>query len=54
MWCDYDAWQSNIFKTVILCSGTFMNGIIHLGLKNYKGGRSGEPSAKGITKQLII
>ena len=40
-------------NTVILCSGTFMNGIIHLGLKNYKGGRSGEPSAKGITKQLI-
>ena len=40
-------------KAVILCSGTFMNGIIHLGLKNYKGGRSGEPSAKGITKQLI-
>ena len=40
-------------NAVILCSGTFMNGIIHLGLKNYKGGRSGEPSAKGITKQLI-
>ena len=40
-------------NTVILCSGTFMNGIIHLGLINYKGGRSGEPSAKGITKQLI-
>ena len=36
-------------NTVILCSGTFMNGTIHLGLKNYKGGRSGEPSAKGIT-----
>ena len=40
-------------KSVILCSGTFLNGIIHLGKKNYKGGRSGEPSAEGITKQLI-
>ncbi len=40
-------------KSVILCSGTFLNGIIHLGKKNYTGGRSGEPSAKGITKQLI-
>jgi len=40
-------------KSVILCSGTFLNGIIHLGKKNYKGGRSGESSAEGITKQLI-
>jgi len=40
-------------QSVILCSGTFLNGIIHLGKKNYKGGRSGEPSAEGITKQLI-
>ena len=40
-------------KAVVLCSGTFLNGIIHLGKKNYKGGRAGEPSAEGITKQLI-
>ena len=40
-------------KSVILCNGTFLNGIIHLGKKNYKGGRSGEPAAEGITKQLI-
>ena len=40
-------------KSVILCSGTFLNGLIHLGKKNYKGGRSGEPAAEGITKQLI-
>ena len=39
--------------TVIICSGTFLNGIIHLGKTNYKGGRSGEPAAEGITKQLI-
>lgn len=40
-------------KAVILCNGTFLNGIIHLGIKNYKGGRAGETSAEGITKQLI-
>ena len=40
-------------KSVILCNGTFLNGIIHLGKKNYKGGRSGEPATEGITKQLI-
>ena len=40
-------------KCVILCNGTFLNGIIHLGQKNYYGGRSGEPAAEGITKVLI-
>ena len=29
-------------KSVVLCSGTFMNGLIHQGEKNYAGGRSGE------------
>ena len=40
-------------KSVVLCNGTFLNGLIHLGEKNYKGGRSGEPATEGITKQLI-
>ena len=40
-------------KSVVLCNGTFMNGLIHLGEKNYAGGRSGEPDSRGITKQLI-
>ena len=40
-------------KSVILCNGTFMNGLIHLGEKNFQGGRSGEPNSRGITKQLI-
>ena len=40
-------------RAVVLCNGTFLNGLIHLGEKNYKGGRSGEPAAEGITKQLI-
>ncbi len=40
-------------RSIVLCNGTFLNGIIHLGQKNYKGGRAAEPSAEGITKQLI-
>ena len=40
-------------KSIVLCNGTFLNGIIHLGQKNYKGGRAAESSAEGITKQLI-
>ena len=40
-------------KSVVLCNGTFMNGLIHLGEMNYAGGRSGEPNSRGITKQLI-
>ena len=40
-------------KSVILCNGTFMNGLIHLGEKNFEGGRSGEGNSRGITKQLI-
>ena len=40
-------------KSIVLCNGTFLNGIIHLGKKNYKGGRAAEPSAEGITKELI-
>lgn len=40
-------------RTVILNSGTFLNGLIHLGLKNFGGGRAGDPAAKGITEQLV-
>lgn len=39
-------------KTVILTNGTFLNGIIHIGEKQFSGGRSGEKAAKGITEQL--
>lgn len=39
-------------KSVILTSGTFMNGLIHIGEKQFKGGRSGEPASYGITEQL--
>ncbi|HTN36436.1 MAG TPA: tRNA uridine-5-carboxymethylaminomethyl(34) synthesis enzyme MnmG [Arachidicoccus sp.] len=40
-------------KTVILTSGTFLNGIIHIGEKKFGGGRVAEKSATGITEQLV-
>lgn len=39
-------------KTVILTAGTFLNGIIHIGRKQFGGGRMAEKSATGITAQL--
>ncbi len=39
-------------KTVVLTNGTFLNGIIHVGEKQFGGGRAGERAAKGITEQL--
>lgn len=38
---------------VVLTNGTFLNGLIHLGEKNFSGGRSGEGASYGITEQLI-
>jgi tRNA uridine 5-carboxymethylaminomethyl modification enzyme len=40
-------------RSVILNSGTFLNGTIHLGDKQYGGGRMGEKAAHGITEQLV-
>ena len=40
-------------KAVVLTNGTFLNGLIHLGEKNFNGGRSGEGASYGITEQLI-
>nr|WP_321233957.1 tRNA uridine-5-carboxymethylaminomethyl(34) synthesis enzyme MnmG [uncultured Psychroserpens sp.] len=40
-------------KTVVLTNGTFLNGLIHIGDKNFGGGRAGERAATGITEQLI-
>ena len=39
-------------KAVVLTNGTFLNGLIHVGEKNFGGGRSGEGASKGITEQL--
>ncbi|HQU53121.1 MAG TPA: tRNA uridine-5-carboxymethylaminomethyl(34) synthesis enzyme MnmG [Saprospiraceae bacterium] len=40
-------------KAVVLTNGTFLNGIIHIGEKQFGGGRAGEKAATGITEQLI-
>ncbi|MCC7051172.1 MAG: tRNA uridine-5-carboxymethylaminomethyl(34) synthesis enzyme MnmG, partial [Bacteroidia bacterium] len=40
-------------KAVILTSGTFSNGLIHIGEKQFGGGRMGEPASYGITEQLV-
>jgi tRNA uridine 5-carboxymethylaminomethyl modification enzyme len=40
-------------KSVVLTNGTFLNGKIHIGEKNFGGGRTGEKAATGITEQLV-
>ncbi|MCH7401682.1 tRNA uridine-5-carboxymethylaminomethyl(34) synthesis enzyme MnmG [Belliella kenyensis] len=40
-------------KSVVLTNGTFLNGLIHIGEKQFGGGRTGEGAAKGITEQLV-
>lgn len=40
-------------KAVVITSGTFLNGVIHIGEKQMGGGRAGERAAKGITEQLV-
>lgn len=40
-------------KSVILTNGTFLNGLIHIGEKNFGGGRAAESKATGITEDLI-
>ncbi|WP_194766413.1 tRNA uridine-5-carboxymethylaminomethyl(34) synthesis enzyme MnmG [Tamlana sp. I1] len=40
-------------KSVVLTNGTFLNGLIHIGDKNFGGGRAGESAATGITEQLV-
>ena len=40
-------------KTVILTNGTFLGGVIHIGEKHFSGGRIAEPSAEGLTANLV-
>lgn len=40
-------------KSVVLTNGTFLNGLIHIGPKQFGGGRVGERAATGITEQLV-
>ena len=39
-------------RSVVLTNGTFLNGLIHIGEKNYGGGRSGEKASTGLTQSL--
>jgi tRNA uridine 5-carboxymethylaminomethyl modification enzyme len=39
-------------KAVILTNGTFLNGLMHIGLNKIKGGRSGDPASSGLSEQL--
>jgi tRNA uridine 5-carboxymethylaminomethyl modification enzyme len=40
-------------KTVVLTNGTFLNGLIHIGEKQFGGGRAGEKASTGITEDLV-
>lgn len=40
-------------RAVVLTNGTFLNGLIHIGEKNFGGGRMAEPMAIGLTEQLV-
>jgi tRNA uridine 5-carboxymethylaminomethyl modification enzyme len=40
-------------KSIILTNGTFLNGLIHVGEKNYGGGRAGEKASTGLTEKLV-
>jgi tRNA uridine 5-carboxymethylaminomethyl modification enzyme len=40
-------------KSVVLTNGTFLNGLIHIGEKQFGGGRTGEKAATGLTEQLV-
>ena len=39
-------------RAVVITAGTFLNGLIHIGLKSYPGGRAGEIPSKGLTENL--
>jgi len=39
-------------KTVIICPGTFLNGLLHIGLKHFSGGRLNEPASIGLSRHL--
>src|SRR6202142_3841228 len=45
--------QEILGKCVVLTNGTFLNGVIHIGEKQFGGGRIGEKGATGITEQLV-
>ncbi len=39
-------------QTVVLATGTFLGGVIHIGMENYQGGRAGDPPSNALSKRL--
>lgn len=39
-------------KAVVICAGTFLNGLIHIGLNHYEGGRAGDPASVALAENL--
>ena len=39
-------------KSIVLTAGTFLNGLIHIGLEHYQGGRAGDPASVGLAQRL--
>ncbi|SFH57944.1 tRNA uridine-5-carboxymethylaminomethyl(34) synthesis enzyme MnmG [Modicisalibacter xianhensis] len=39
-------------ETVVLCTGTFLGGVIHIGMDNHAGGRAGDPPANALAQRL--
>lgn len=39
-------------KAVVICAGTFLNGLIHIGLNHYQGGRAGDPASVALAENL--
>ncbi len=52
--CGVETREGLVFfgRTVVLTTGTFMRGLIHVGLNNYPGGRAGEPPSMGLSDCL--
>ncbi|WP_298038086.1 tRNA uridine-5-carboxymethylaminomethyl(34) synthesis enzyme MnmG [uncultured Desulfuromonas sp.] len=52
--CGVETREGIVFRgrTVVLTTGTFLRGLIHVGLSSYSGGRAGEPSSEGLSEQL--
>lgn len=40
-------------KSVVICSGTFLNGLVHIGLDHFSAGRAGDPSSIKLAERLI-
>ena len=49
----FEGGEDLLSRAVILTTGTFLNGVIHIGLNNFRSGRAGEKTALGITEALV-